>query len=210
MTALTSPPAYVEVETYCAAAGSDACGGGTKTATSSGGTTTGTASDSGSSAGCDKVSEILKECAAGDAKWLDEPTDVQAACYCYETDGKTVSWVPDEFDGAASQCASWAKTAQPDNYSGYLDLSNLCHDAGDFIGSGSSMSSTASSSTHATSTGVPAAAETGSGTKPAATASPPGATATSTPTAKNAADGLAMHKSLALGAAGAVVALFLV
>jgi hypothetical protein len=178
------------------------------------GTATRTAGGGGGGGGatptaCATVASIVSECANGDDEYLSEPLDVQAGCYCYMTNGKTVSWVPEQFGGAASQCAAWAQTADPEDYTLYSALARVCTVAGDFLGDGSSVTTMADASggrqtaAVATSTSSPLAAQTGFAAT--ATGASPAATTSSKPSAAGA---LAVQKSLAFGVAVAVMGLF--
>lgn len=55
----------------------------------------------------------------------------QASCLCYSS----TSWLADAFDEAIDTCASYARTALPDEYSALEVFSGFCTSVGDFINS---------------------------------------------------------------------------
>jgi hypothetical protein len=55
-----------------------------------------------------------------------EPSS-QAPCLCYSSN----TWRPEGFDGPVSSCASFVRTASPEDYSIFSNLAGFCTDVGD-------------------------------------------------------------------------------
>lgn len=55
------------------------------------------------------------------------PETRQAPCLCYSS----ASWRPDFFDNAVSNCATYARTASPSDYSAIAALNSFCTSVGD-------------------------------------------------------------------------------
>lgn len=175
---------------YCKSVDSDICSTTDYTYTS-----TATAPDA-----CWSVYDIADNCAATNTAILDGSDEEQASCFCYTTSGRTTTWVPDVFDGEASECADWASTAQSDYYSDWASLATFCSSVGDILTASTSATKT---------TSTPPAAQTGhSGSTTSATAT--AVTVTVTPSATGTSAASTMHggASTAFGLASVVVALF--
>ena len=82
-------------------------------------------------AACSSLEYFISVCNSYYPDLGSQPLTVQAECLCY--DGTT--WLPDIFDGIASTCADWAKTADPEDYTTVDSWAGLCTYAGDFINS---------------------------------------------------------------------------
>ncbi|KAI0132322.1 hypothetical protein BJ170DRAFT_242765 [Xylariales sp. AK1849] len=169
--------------------------------------------------GCSSVIEIFSECAGDSESFYSAPSKSQAACYCYQSDSQTISWVPDYFDGFASECAAWAKTADTDDYSAYSQFATLCDSYGDFLTAGGTTTIAKSTTTKSTTTksssrtsSTPTAAQTGQGTgsttQPTAVTVTVAPSTTSTP-GTNAANGLGGQALLSGGIVGVIMALVL-
>ncbi|KAH8203096.1 hypothetical protein TruAng_002729 [Truncatella angustata] len=151
--------AYSALGNYCHRAGNICTGTAAATRTQS-------ASDSiitTQAAGCSSLLEIVSECASLDSGILTEPVETRALCYCYMTDSQNVSttWVPQTFDGYASECADWASTADKSLYPSLLELATFCHSVGNFAtttedGSSSSITTTRGRSSSSTTTSTTA------------------------------------------------------
>lgn len=75
---------------------------------------------------CSYALDALDYCASVSPGFLAMVPSRQAPCLCYSS---TV-WVPSIFDGAVSTCASYAKTADPVDYSAIADLQGFCSAVG--------------------------------------------------------------------------------
>ncbi|RDL32972.1 uncharacterized protein BP5553_08411 [Venustampulla echinocandica] len=98
--------------------------------------------------GCVTASVLLSSCLAATRGFTTLPTNSQAACLCYNGN----SWAPNSFDSGVQACASYAKTADPEDYSVFAALKSFCSDAGDVRAAASTPVPTPSGSDETTTT----------------------------------------------------------
>lgn len=89
--------------------------------------------------GCTTVAEALYYCSSAIPGFDQLPYSQAASCLCY--DGTT--WVPNLFDSAVLDCASYAKTADISDYSDYVSLESFCAKEGDVVNGGSPKTTSA-------------------------------------------------------------------
>jgi ribosomal protein S18 len=72
--------------------------------------------------GCTNAANLITACEDAISGFDNLPGNEQALCICY--DGTT--WDPSYFDDAVAQCASYAQTADPTDYSSIASLEGFC------------------------------------------------------------------------------------
>ncbi|KAK9771318.1 hypothetical protein SCAR479_12051 [Seiridium cardinale] len=198
--------AYSTLADFCESEGNVCASGSiTATATRTGSAVSGTITSVAS--GCYSLLDIMSECAESDSDIVTATPKSQASCLCYSSNSQTTTWIPDYFDGFASECADWASTADTSDYSAYSKLATFCRSVGNILTT--SSRSTGSTTTTSTSTSTPTAAQTrqssgGTTTGPTAVT----VTTTPSPTSTNAAGITYGQEPTAFGLAGIVMALF--
>lgn len=103
-------------------------------------------------AACSFFFDAIEFCSSVSPGWISMAPSRQATCLCYSS----TSWAPTLFDGAASTCASYAKTADPADYSVISELQGFCSSVGNVKPASISVSTTrlsASSAFQSTSVG---------------------------------------------------------
>ncbi|KAH8681455.1 hypothetical protein BX600DRAFT_429390 [Xylariales sp. PMI_506] len=212
--------AYSSLGSFCEVEGNVCAGGGgggvTATPTATAKTSQPTITEAATvPAACSTVLSILSFCADGDTAFLELPIQTQAECYCYLSDtiAHTITWAPDLFDGYGSQCAQWAKTADPTDYSALAVYGTVCSALGDFLETTDAGGvTTTKGSASKTSGGAGGLLGTSTTGKITSTTAKSTATVTVSPTttsSKNAANNLHEQSSIIAGLGAFVMGLFL-
>ncbi|KAI5926155.1 hypothetical protein F4810DRAFT_581548 [Camillea tinctor] len=82
---------------------------------------------------CTSFFDIVSACYGETPGFETLPVSSQVKCYCYASDTYYTTWQPDYFGGFASECASWVRTADPDNFEVYSKYATLCASYGDIL-----------------------------------------------------------------------------
>jgi hypothetical protein len=77
-------------------------------------------------AACTFALDAIDYCSSVSPGFLSMAPSRQAPCLCYSS----TAWVPTIFDGAVSTCASYARTADPADYSAISGLQGFCSSVG--------------------------------------------------------------------------------
>ncbi|KAN0089818.1 hypothetical protein V8E51_018397 [Hyaloscypha variabilis] len=84
-------------------------------------------------AGCTVFDDIVNSCTSATPDILSLEPGSMAACFCYT---RSTSWIPAEYDDAASSCANAVETAHPSDYLAFSsEFVGLCTLVGDVVNS---------------------------------------------------------------------------
>ncbi|KAE9362943.1 hypothetical protein N431DRAFT_297633, partial [Stipitochalara longipes BDJ] len=86
-------------------------------------------------AACSTWQYAIDYCKSASPGFVSLPYTEQVPCLCYEKNGTSLEWVPDVFDDAVDECASWAKTADTVDYTVIDSWAGICTEVGNIFAS---------------------------------------------------------------------------